>query len=115
MKDKLILGGVVVGAVGLVLTVWWNWRSPNNDNFPEGVDYICLNQSCAHTWNLSMKELGEHHEAHYGQPVPCPKCGESKTFRAEKCPHCGKVIQMQRGGGNCPHCKASLAPGPPPR
>jgi hypothetical protein len=108
-KQKLTYGAVIVVIVGAVLTVWAMRGQPNNANFPEGTDWLCLNPACKNHFKLTMHELGEHHRLHYGQPVPCPKCGQ-RADRAEVCKSCGKVFQQMRGMTNCPYCGKPLAP-----
>jgi DNA-directed RNA polymerase subunit RPC12/RpoP len=104
-RERLITAGVVLVLLAVVGTFAWNWRPANNANRPDGVYYLCANQKCGHEWNMTMRELSDHHEEHYGQPVPCPKCGETKTVRAEKCIHCGKLFVSTRDPRPCPHCK----------
>jgi len=106
-QQKLIYGSVIVVVVGAVLAVVAMRRSPNNANFPEGTDWLCLNPACKNHFKLTMHELGEHHRLHYGQPVTCPKCGQ-RAFRAEVCKSCGKVFQQMPQMTNCPYCGKPL-------
>ena len=106
----LVLATVVV----LAATAAWKTLYPYGDNtvdFPDGIFYVC--QGCDKGSVLTVKELGEHHEKHYGQPVPCPKCQSRKTVRAERCPHCGHMFPMTRLGGkglDCPRCRKQIHP-----
>ena len=109
MKQKLIYGAVIIVVVGTVLAIWGTRSSPNNANFPEGTDWLCLNQSCNNHFKLTIQELGEHHKANYGQPVKCPKCGQ-RADRADVCKSCGKVYIQMRGMQACPFCGKPLAP-----
>ena len=51
---------------------------------------------------IRAQELADHHKAHYGEPVPCPKC-KQPAVRAAKCAKCGKVFVLDRGSV-CPAC-----------
>lgn len=111
MKQKLIYGSVIIVVVGAVLAIWGTRRPANNANFPEGTDWLCLNRSCNTHFKLTMKELGEHHKANYGQPIKCPKCAQ-RADRAEVCKSCGKVFVQMRGMQGCPYCGKPLVPPP---
>jgi hypothetical protein len=109
MKQKLTYAGVIAVVVVVALAVYAMWRPANNANFPEGTDWICTNQACKTTFKLTMKQLGEHHKAHYGEPVPCPKCGQ-RAIRADKCAFCGKIYPQIQGNNFCPYCKKEQPP-----
>jgi hypothetical protein len=111
MKQKLIYGGIVAAAVGVAVLVWAMWRPENNANFPEGTDWVCTNKTCGNHFKLTMKELGEHHKAHYGQLPKCPKCGKD-AVRASVCSSCGKVFPQGRGMAACPYCGKPFAASP---
>jgi hypothetical protein len=104
MREKLkyIAGPLLV--IGLGVLVWSMWPEENNANFPEGTDWLCGNTSDPHHFNLSVSDLAEHTQKHYGERPKCPKCGQD-AFRAEKCVHCGKVYVPGRGASVCPFCK----------
>ena len=104
-RERIITIATVVLLVAVVGTFAWKWRPANNPNRPEGVYFLCSNQKCRHEWNLTMRELSDHHEKNYGQPVPCPKCGDKKTVRGQKCIHCQKLIVMTPDPRPCPFCK----------
>lgn len=104
-RERIITIATIVLLLAVVGTFAWKWRPANNANAPDGVFYMCSNQGCKHEWNMTMRELSDHHEKNYGQPVPCPKCGDKKSFRAEKCVHCGKMFPLSREPRPCPHCK----------
>ncbi len=89
----------------------WFYRPSNNPNVPAGTWWICKSESCKHEFTLTMAQFSEHHEKHYGQPVPCPKCA-SAAVKADKCPSCGKVFLMQRNSTSCPACGKSTAETP---
>lgn len=99
---------LIIGAIALVLVgaaYYFLWRPSNNQNFPEGTLWICQNEGCKAEFTMTMSELGEHYKNHYGEPVPCPKCGKAQTVRAERCPQCQKVFAQARGTQVCPYCK----------
>jgi hypothetical protein len=102
---------IAAGAlIVIVVAVFWWFRTPaNTPNAPEGTWRVCTNKTCGHTFNMSIKEISEHHEKHYGEPIPCPKC-KSESMPAMKCKSCQKVSAMQRGQTKCPACGAAIAP-----
>jgi hypothetical protein len=107
---------LIIAAAGLVVfttvVAYFTFRTdPSASAAPEGTWWVCMNPSCGHTFNLSLKELANHHKAHYGEPVPCPKCKQGQTIRGEKCPKCGKVFVLDRGA-MCPVCKTPVPPSP---
>ena len=112
MRDKLKYIAVPLVVVGLGVLVWSMWPEENNPNFPEGTDWVCVNKSEPHHFNLSIDELAEHTEKHYGERPKCPKCGQD-AFRAEKCVHCGKAFLPGRGESVCPFCKKPQIPTQP--
>lgn len=99
---KYIAGPLLV--VGLSVLIWQMWPESNDPNFPEGTDWICTNAADRHTFTLTMDELAEHTQKHYGERPKCPTCGK-EAIRAEKCGHCGKVYPQARGEQVCPFCK----------
>lgn len=104
-KNPVVMVGLaaVVVVIGIVA---WRWRGANNENFPEGTWWVCSSRECGNEFNLSMRQLSEHHQAHYGEPVPCPKCG-SASKRGQKCLKCGKVTVVgTKPMDNCPGCGA---------
>ena len=110
MKQNLIYGAVIVVVVGAALTLWMMFGGKNNANFPEGTDWLCMNQACGNHFKLTMEQLGEHHRQNYGQPVKCPKCGTGIAERAQVCPSCQKLFVQVRGSPVCPHCRKPLPP-----
>lgn len=106
---------ITISAFALALLIWLfsgggGSYGDNNANFPDGKIYVCDDDACNHVFNMSMTELSEHHKAHYGEPIPCPKCGKTPAHPAVKCPHCDTVSIEQRGGENCPKCGKPLHP-----
>ncbi len=83
--QQLLVAIVLAAAVVLAATAARKTLYPygdNSANFPEGVFYVC--QDCGEQFVLTMKQLGKHHEKHWAEPVPCPKCESKKTVRAER-------------------------------
>jgi hypothetical protein len=106
-RNLIIAAAALVVFTGLV--AYFTFRTdPSTSAAPEGTWWVCVNQSCGNTFNLSLKELADHHRAHYGEPVPCPKC-KQPAIRGEKCPKCGKVFVLDRGA-ICPVCKTPVTP-----
>jgi DNA-directed RNA polymerase subunit RPC12/RpoP len=110
MNKKLVQGIVIGGLVLVALLAWVLYTPANNSNFPGGTDWLCMNPSCATSFNLSIKQLAEYNKDHIGEPIKCPKCG-TEAVRAEKCTHCGKVFPMPRDAQHrCPYCGKDNAP-----
>lgn len=112
--QQLLVALVLVVAVILAVTVIWKTVNPYGDNspdFPDGIFYVC--QGCGEEFVLTVEELGQYHQEHWGEPVPCPKCGGTKTPRAERCGHCGRMFPMVKLKGKaliCPNpsCKMTI-------
>lgn len=113
----LILGLVVVAA--LVAAGVWAVLGPdehgdNNSNFPEGIHYICAEKDCGHGFTITVKERAEYNKAHWGRPVPCPKCKRNAKppVRAARCMHCGKYFPVASNSSNdtCPYCRKPVKP-----
>jgi len=104
---------VTVSALVLTLVIWWfrggDSYGDNNANFPDGVIWLCGDDACNHVFAMTMAELGEHHETHYGEPVACPKCGKTPVIRGVKCLHCKTISIEQRGIDHCPSCGQRLS------
>src|SRR5438128_402489 len=110
-KQKLGYGLTAVCLLILGYALWANvlHRNPNSDDFPDGTFWIC--NANGHHFNLSLKELSDHHAKHYGEPIPCPKCGSTDTIRAYRCEKCGEYYPMIRGADPvCPKCGTKPAP-----
>lgn len=101
-KKEAILSAVVLAVIVGTLFLW-NRKSANNEDFPEGTQWVCTDQACATHFALTIRELAQHHEKHYGEPVPCPKC-KKPAVRALKCEQCKTVYVMKRGDFKCPKC-----------
>jgi hypothetical protein len=113
-RDKKLGAGVLVIATAAVVLIAWNRRPANNDNFPDGTFWMCMNPKCKAEFTLTIKELGEHHQKHYGQQPTCPKCQGNDTIRAQRCPSCGKFYPIiQDWAAVCPYCKKPVKPRDP--
>ncbi|MDB5321795.1 MAG: hypothetical protein JWN40_3426 [Phycisphaerales bacterium] len=111
LKRKLAIGAGAVLVLLLCYSVWANLvrSNPNSADVPDGTFWICKN---GHHFNLSLKQLSDHHHNHYGEPIPCPTCGDTKTIKAVRCAKCGEYYPMVRGDqGPCPKC--GTVPKPP--
>lgn len=108
-KQQWLIAGVVGAVVLIAVGGWMLYRPANNENFPEGVQYLCVNPACKTAFTMTVHEVGEHHRLHYGEPIPCPKC-KQPALRATKCPSCGKVFPQSRGESVCPFCQKPLPP-----
>ena len=107
-RQKIAITVAAIGFIAAAIILFRptggeNTYGDNNANLPDGVLFICGEKTCGHTFPLTMKQLGEHHEKHYGEPVPCAKCAKP-ALRAEKCEHCQTIHVQERGGGACPKC-----------
>jgi ribosomal protein L40E len=77
----------------------------NNANWPEGIYYICGNESCKAQFNLTVEQLSDVKlKDPLALPV-CPKCGDNHPIRADKCKTCGGFFVMRREDPRCPSCE----------
>lgn len=109
MTRNLIIAGVALVAFTSLVAYFTFRTDPSASAAPEGTWWLCSNPSCGNTFNLSLSELAQHHKAHFGEPVPCPKC-KQPAIRSAKCSKCGKVFPLDRNGA-CPACGTPAAIG----
>jgi len=106
------LAAVAAGAVGLgvwtVVDLAGGGKSAADET--KGTAYLC--GDCKKGFLLTRKQLAEHHEAHWGQPVPCPHCGRAKTSQCVYCARCETFFQRDRLNPRqtCPKCGAPAVP-----
>ena len=80
-QKLLLLGGG--GAVLVVLILLWAFkgsRAPADTATTEGSKFICQNPSCKNEFRMTVAESREYLAAHPGEPLKCPKCGESNVL-----------------------------------
>jgi hypothetical protein len=107
MSRNLIIAAVALVAFVIVVAYFTFRTDRTTSAAPDGTYWVCVNPSCGNTFTLSLAELAAHHKAHYGEPVPCPKC-KQPAVRAAKCANCGKVFPIDRGLV-CPNCHTPAA------
>lgn len=113
MKDKRAAVALIVGVMVLTFAGWYLFSgSPNNADNPNGTSWLCQNNVCKNEFILTVKQLSDHHKAHYGQPPACPKCGKEAS-RASRCANCGKTSPLRLNTNLCPHCKKPMAAAAP--
>jgi hypothetical protein len=103
MSRNHVLILVIVGCLIAAAAVFFRpgggtSHGENNANFPDGTFWICDNPQCGEQFTLTMKQLDEHHAKHYGEPLPCPKCGKTHVSRAMVDAATGKWVRLTRGG-----------------
>jgi len=67
----------IVAVVVLAVTIGW-WYFGNSDAGVEGsaiTAWKCTKPECGQTFHLTVKQLSDFYKVHYGEPLPCPKCG----------------------------------------
>jgi len=102
----LRIGGITLATLLVVLFVVFH-RPANTPDFPDGLYFLCLNQSCPASktgFPMTVKEYSDFQVHHYGERVKCPICGQQNTVRAYKCANCGRVWQAKPGENTCPYC-----------
>ena len=67
MKKNVRYAVYAIAGVVAFIAVWMFFRPVNNDNRPEGTDWLCTSAACGTHFNLTMKELGEHEKKKWGQ------------------------------------------------
>ena len=104
-RDRLfMIGGGAVLVIG-ILFVAWKYHPANNADFPNGTWWICENPACKNEFSMTTTQISDWHVKHYGEPMPCPKCGEHHIIRAFKCQKCSTVFPAE-GARVCPKCGA---------
>lgn len=107
MLQKIPLWIAIPFLLAACVAAYFALRPSHNDaNFPQGTWWLC--KSCGAAFPMTMKQLSDHNQQHYGEPIPCPKCGKTDTVRAQKCPKCGKVYELTRNTQKCPACGAPV-------
>jgi ribosomal protein L40E len=104
------IAAVVVLILAVAFGVWAMVRpSSNTADAPSGLFFIC--KKCDNHFNKSMKEISDHQKAHFGEQIPCPKCGDKNTIRANRCVKCGEYYPMASRGQQppCPKCGTPVA------
>jgi DNA-directed RNA polymerase subunit RPC12/RpoP len=103
-RKKVALSITAVVALVLALTIWMKSRpgaaaiAPTNDFY-----YIC--KHCDNHFGMSNAALNSFQKDHYGEPLPCPKCGSTELIHAIRCTKCGEIYPEERGGDPpCPKC-----------
>lgn len=104
---------IVVGAIAWGVYTAVDWATAHGDNDadnPEGIFFVC--GQCGHGFVLTVKQFEAHHKAHWGQGVPCPKCGAAKPRKGIRCPHCEGIFPHKRGAEKqiCPGCRKPASP-----
>lgn len=102
-KLMAIAGALIV--LGLMAALPSLRRSPAAANLPDGAWWICSNNECKHEFVMSAREISNWQHDHYGEPIPCPKCGHAPAQRALKCKECGTVYPALNAT-QCPKCGA---------
>ena len=111
---QVILGGaavVVLVVAGVLAVRAWNDTAAESEDFPEGTFWVCTNPDCGAEFVKTIDELGAFYKEHRGAPIPCPKCGKTRTVRAIRCPQCKRFYPRTgrgREGPGCPYCKAPI-------
>ncbi len=105
---------IVLAVALLARGAWWYFDSEQSapGMNARGYAYVCNGKSCGHVFFLSQAEMRAHQEKHYGQAVPCPKCGKTETVAGIECPHCRKISPSRRGERTCPGCSKDLFASP---
>ena len=112
MSRNLIIAAIALIAF-ITLVAYFTFRTDRSTSAaPDGTWWLCSNQSCGNTFNLSLEEYGAYTKAHYGEGMKCPKC-KSPAIRATKCSKCGKVYVLYSSSATCPNCGTPAAVAPP--
>jgi predicted RNA-binding Zn-ribbon protein involved in translation (DUF1610 family) len=106
-----MIGGAVLITFIVAWSAWSSFHTPANSvDMPNGSFWVC--KKCGNHFAMSERELNEHQAKHYGEPLPCPKCGSTDLVRSIRCEKCGEYYPMGRGGPNlkCPKCGTPATP-----
>ncbi len=104
-RKKLILGISALAILLLSVVIWSRSRSDTTAIAPTS-DFYYICKSCNNHFGMSNSQLNAFQSKHYGEPVPCPKCGSTELIHAVKCAKCGEIYpEPQRGADPaCPKC-----------
>jgi len=110
-KLKLVGGGALL--VVAIVVAWINLRPASNSvDAPDGTFWIC--KKCDNHFNMATRALNDFQAAHYGEPLPCPKCGSTELLHAVRCPQCGEYVAKGAGPPpDCPKCGHKFATATP--
>src|SRR5689334_11530039 len=103
-RKKVILVAVPVLIILVAVFAWSLFRGGSNSvDVPEGTFWIC--KKCDNHFNMSTRALNDFQAKHYGEPLPCPKCGSTELIHAVRCPKCGEYVPKTGGPPTtCPKC-----------
>ncbi len=108
-KKAYIGGGILLVALVYIAFSLFHRSPAEGSAMPDGTFWVC--KKCDNHFNVSEKALNEHQLKHYGEPLPCPKCGSTELIRSIKCSNCGEYYPMARGGEQkCPKCGTPVNP-----
>ncbi|MBU0640051.1 MAG: hypothetical protein KKB50_14385 [Planctomycetes bacterium] len=107
----LSLAVLALTAAGVLLTRHMTQGDSESEDFPEGTFWLCTNPECGAEFVKTVAELGAFYRDNPDAPLPCPKCGQTQTKRAIRCPLCKRFYDPGERGNRvriCPHCKQEM-------
>jgi len=110
-RKWLMIGGILIVTCLVGYSAWSSFHKPANSvDLPNGTFWVC--KKCGNHFAMTEKALNEHQAEHYGEPLPCPKCGSTDLIRSIRCQKCGEYYPMDRRGSElkCPKCGTPAAP-----
>jgi predicted RNA-binding Zn-ribbon protein involved in translation (DUF1610 family) len=122
-KKKMIMIGVIVACIAAAVIITVATHSKRSEGGIESIEpgtmywLKCRNPKCENTWQMDKKDYFEYIEKHrMGMTAPgvvCPKCGEEKGYRAEKCEKCEFIFERSSvpnaPADKCPKCGYSAS------
>ena len=104
-----VIGAIVLIGLGVFFFRSGSAKIEQSQDFPDGTHWICL--GCKAEFAKSLDEVADWNSANPEKSIPCPKCSESRSVRASKCPlpECGRhftgsMVEIN-GEVCCPICK----------
>jgi hypothetical protein len=65
-------------AITVSITVIWRGLAADHASFEADTHWVC---DRGHPFSLTVRQVSDHHQNHYGQPIPCPVCNSTVTDR----------------------------------
>ena len=76
----------LIGAIALLLILGpcmlLRPRSGEELDHPNGYSFVCQNPTCRNEFKMSVSQAASYRAKHPGEPISCPKCGQSNVVQA---------------------------------
>jgi hypothetical protein len=80
-KRVALIAGVGIIGIFCLVKLFGKTSSVQLDH-PDGFPFVCQNPSCHYEFTISVSEAEEIRTKHPGEPLKCPKCGQTNVLPA---------------------------------